>query len=53
MLHVGHDVITAIRPNVIASPAEIDSYVERMLSDTMTMVEAEAERRATTRQLPK
>lgn len=53
MLHVGHDVITAIRPNLIASPAEIDIYVERMLSYAMTMVEAEAERRATTRQLPK
>ncbi len=53
MLHVGHDMITAIRPKLIASPAAIDLYVERMLSYAMTMVEAEAQRRATTRQLPK
>jgi len=52
MLHVGHDVITAIRPKLIASPAAIDLYVERMLGYAMAMVEAEAERRATTRQLP-
>jgi AcrR family transcriptional regulator len=53
MMHVGHDVITAIRPKLIASPAAIDLYVERMLGYAMAMVEAEAERRATTRQLPK
>ena len=53
MLHVGHDVISAIRPKLIASPAAIDLYVERMLGYAMAMVEAEAERRATTRLLPK
>ncbi|WP_296492839.1 CerR family C-terminal domain-containing protein [Rhodoferax sp.] len=52
MLHVGHDVITVIRPKLIASPAAIDLYVERMLGYAMAMVDAEAERRATTRQLP-
>lgn len=53
MLHVGHDVISAIRPKLIAGPAAIDLYVERMLGYAMAMVEAEAERRATTRLLPK
>ncbi len=52
MLHVGHDVITAIRPGMIASPAAIDLYVERMLTYAMAMVGAEAERRATTSHLP-
>jgi AcrR family transcriptional regulator len=45
MLHIGHDVITAIRPDVIASPTAIDLYVERMLSYAMAMVDAEAQRR--------
>jgi AcrR family transcriptional regulator len=53
MLHVGHDVISAIRPQLIASPAAIDVYVERMLNYAMAMVGAEAERRAATRHLPK
>jgi TetR/AcrR family transcriptional regulator, regulator of cefoperazone and chloramphenicol sensitivity len=53
MLHVGHDVITAIRPKLIASPAAVDLYVERMLSYAMAMVGAEAQRRATTHHLPK
>lgn len=52
MLHVGHDVITAIRPEVMASPAAIDLYVERMLTYAMAMVQAEAERRATHNNLP-
>ena len=41
MLHVGHDVISAIRPKLIAGPAAIDLYVERMLGYAMAMVEAE------------
>ena len=51
MLHVGHDVITAIRPEVMASPTAIDLYVERLLTYAMAMVQAEAERRATTSDL--
>jgi AcrR family transcriptional regulator len=45
MLHVGHDVVTAIRPNVIATPNAIDTYVERMLDYAMAMIEADALRR--------
>ena len=47
MLHIGHDVVTTIRPQLINSPAAIDRYVDRMLSYAMAMVEAEAQRRAT------
>jgi hypothetical protein len=45
MLHVGHDVVTAIRPQVIDGAAAVDLYVERILSYAMAMVEAEAQRR--------
>lgn len=45
MLHVGHDVVTAIRPQVIDGAAAVDQYVERILSYAMAMVEAEALRR--------
>lgn len=48
MLHVGHDVVTAIRPQVIDGAAAIDLYVERILSYALAMVEAEAQRRRTT-----
>ncbi len=48
MLHIGHDVITAIRPDVIATPQAIDLYVERMVVYAMAMVDAEAQRRAAT-----
>jgi AcrR family transcriptional regulator len=47
MLHVGHDVVTAIRPGVIGSAQAIDTYVERMLGYAMAMVNAEAARRTT------
>nr|WP_319565395.1 CerR family C-terminal domain-containing protein [uncultured Rhodoferax sp.] len=54
MLHIGHDVITTIRPQLIAAPTAIDLYVERMLTYAMAMVEAEAQRRtsATTASVP-
>lgn len=45
MLHVGHDVISAIHPELIARPAAIDLYVERVLSYALAMVDAEAQRR--------
>jgi AcrR family transcriptional regulator len=46
MLHVGHDVVTAIRPQVIDGAAAIDLYVERILSYSLAMVESEAHRRS-------
>jgi AcrR family transcriptional regulator len=46
MLHIGHDVINAIRPQLIASPQAIDQYAERMLTDALAMVDAEALRRS-------
>ena len=46
MLHVGHDVVTAVRPQVIDGSAAIDLYVERILSYALAMVEAEAQRRS-------
>jgi AcrR family transcriptional regulator len=46
MLHVGHDVVTAIRPQVIGGAAAIDLYVERILTYALAMVEAEAQRRS-------
>jgi AcrR family transcriptional regulator len=46
MLHVGHDVVTAIRPQVIDGAAAIDLYVERILSYALAMVESEAQRRS-------
>jgi hypothetical protein len=45
MLHIGHDVITTIRPNLIASAEAVDLYAQRMLTYAMAMVEAEATRR--------
>jgi AcrR family transcriptional regulator len=48
MLHVGHDVVTAIRPQVIDGAAAVDLYVERILSYAMAMVEDEAQRRSAT-----
>lgn len=46
MLHVGHDVVTAIRPQVIDGSVAVDQYVERILSYALAMVEAEAQRRS-------
>jgi AcrR family transcriptional regulator len=45
MLHVGHDVVTAIRPQVIDGAAAVDMYVERILIYALAMVDAEAQRR--------
>ena len=46
MLHVGTDVIQAIRPALIASPAAIDTYADHMLFAALAMVEGERQRRA-------
>jgi len=45
MLHVGHDVVNAIRPQLIADAPAIDRYVERLLIYAMAMVKAEAHAR--------
>ena len=49
MLHVGHDVVNAIRPQLIADAPAIDRYVDRILVYAMAMVEAEARARAAPR----
>ncbi|MBC7918946.1 MAG: CerR family C-terminal domain-containing protein [Rhodoferax sp.] len=46
MLHVGIDVIQAIRPGLIGSVAALDRYHARMVDSAMALVEAEACRRA-------
>ncbi|MDD2925221.1 CerR family C-terminal domain-containing protein [Rhodoferax sp.] len=45
-LHVFGDVLTAIRPQLLASPEAVELYFERLLDDGLAMVEAEARRRA-------
>ncbi len=45
MLHVGIDVIQAIRPGLIASTAALDRYHARMVDSAMALLEAEARRR--------
>ena len=46
MLHIGADVITAMRPQLLATPAALDQYTDRLVTYAMDMVEAEARRRA-------
>lgn len=46
MLHVGMDVIQAIRPGLIGSATALDRYHARMVDSGMALVEAEARRRA-------
>jgi AcrR family transcriptional regulator len=45
MLHVGIDVIQAIRPELIGSPTALDRYHARMVDSAMALVEAESLRR--------
>ncbi|MDR7306502.1 CerR family C-terminal domain-containing protein [Rhodoferax saidenbachensis] len=45
ILHVGSDVIQAIRPELIGSPTAIDAYAEHMLGAALSMVEGEVRRR--------
>jgi TetR/AcrR family transcriptional regulator, regulator of cefoperazone and chloramphenicol sensitivity len=46
MLHVGHDVIDAIRPNLIASAQSLDTYHARLMDYAMVLIEHESQRRA-------
>jgi AcrR family transcriptional regulator len=52
ILHVGSDVIDAIRPSLIASPAAIDTYTDHMLVAALAMVEGDAHRREALRTTP-
>ena len=46
VLHVGADVIQAIAPQLIATPAAVDAYTEHMVASALSMVEGERQRRA-------
>jgi AcrR family transcriptional regulator len=46
MLHIGCDVVTSIRPKLVASHAALDRYCERLVAYAMALTEAEAQRRA-------
>ena len=46
MLHIGADVITAMRPQLLASHAALDRYAECLVAYAMDLVNAEAQRRA-------
>jgi len=46
MLHIGCDVVTCIRPQLVASHAALDRYCDRLVAYAMTLTEAEAQRRA-------
>ncbi len=45
MLHVGMDVVQAIRPSLIGSAEALDTYLTRLIDAAMALVEAEAQRR--------
>jgi TetR/AcrR family transcriptional regulator, regulator of cefoperazone and chloramphenicol sensitivity len=46
VLHVGSDVIQAIQPQLIATPAAIGLYGDYLVQAALALVEAEARRRA-------
>jgi TetR/AcrR family transcriptional regulator, regulator of cefoperazone and chloramphenicol sensitivity len=46
VLHVGSDVIQAIRPQLIATPVAIDRYSEHLVHAALALVEAEVQRRS-------
>jgi AcrR family transcriptional regulator len=46
MLHIGCDVVTSIRPQLVASHAALDRYCDRLVAYAMALTEAEAQRRA-------
>jgi AcrR family transcriptional regulator len=46
MLHIGCDVVTTIRPQLVASPAALDRYCDRLVAHAMALVDAESRRRA-------
>ncbi len=45
MLHVGSEVIPALRPTLTATPEAVDMYAERLLGYAQAMVQDEARRR--------
>ena len=46
MLHIGCDVVTSIRPQLVASHAALDRYCDRLVAYAIALTEAEAQRRA-------
>ena len=46
MMHIGCEVIPAIRPSLVATPKAIDAYAERLLQYAQSMVDGEVRRRA-------
>ena len=46
MLHIGCDVVTTIRPQLVASHAALDRYCDRLVAYAMALTEAEGRRRA-------
>jgi len=52
IVHVGSDVIQAIRPQLMGSPAAVDTYAEHMLGAALAMVDGEVRRRQATTPRP-
>lgn len=46
MLHIGCDVVTTIRPQLVASHAALDRYCDRLVAYALALTDAEAQRRA-------
>ena len=46
LLHIGADVIAAIRPQLLATPAALDQYTDGLVTYAMDLVSAEGLRRA-------
>jgi hypothetical protein len=46
LLHIGCDVVTSIRPQLVASHAALDRYCDRLVAYAMALTAAEAQRRA-------
>ena len=46
MLHVGSEVIPALRPTLTASPQAIDRYADHLVICAQAMVASEGQRRA-------
>lgn len=45
MLHVGSDVISAVRPQLLASHSALDTYTDQLSAYALALVDAEARRR--------
>ncbi len=45
MLHVGNDLYTQIRPDLVNTPQALDAYLDRLVSYALVLVDAEALRR--------